>query len=321
MTSREFHPGKPWLDTDGRLIEAHGGGILYHEGIYYWYGENKDAENSEAHKQSGIDRVDVIGVSCYSSKDLYHWNNEGTVLHANEEPGHDLHPSHVLERPKVLYNAWTKQFVMWMHVDHGDYQFARVGLAVSERPTGPFRYVRSFRPGGYDSRDMTVYQDDDGTAYLICSTNMNSKVVTFPLTGDYLDVQNASAEHFVMPNEHMSRESPAVFKYHQTYYMVTSGCTGWDANPAEYAVAPSVMGPWTVVGNPCIGEHADRTYYSQSTFVIPVAGKEHAFIFMADRWNRYHLRESAYVWLPVEFSQNGAITIQWRDVWDLSIFE
>ena len=28
-------------DTDGNPINAHGGGILYHEGTYYWYGEFK----------------------------------------------------------------------------------------------------------------------------------------------------------------------------------------------------------------------------------------------------------------------------------------
>lgn len=33
--------GEVWLDTDGNPINAHGGGILYHNGRYYWYGEYK----------------------------------------------------------------------------------------------------------------------------------------------------------------------------------------------------------------------------------------------------------------------------------------
>lgn len=37
----EIIPGERWLDTDGNPINAHGGGILYHEGTYYWYGEYK----------------------------------------------------------------------------------------------------------------------------------------------------------------------------------------------------------------------------------------------------------------------------------------
>ena len=37
----EFIPGEVWKDTDGNPINAHGGGLLYHNGTYYWYGEYK----------------------------------------------------------------------------------------------------------------------------------------------------------------------------------------------------------------------------------------------------------------------------------------
>ena len=33
----EFIPGEVWKDTDGNPINAHGGGLLYHDGTYYWY--------------------------------------------------------------------------------------------------------------------------------------------------------------------------------------------------------------------------------------------------------------------------------------------
>ena len=39
---RAFHPGKVWLDTKGERIQAHGGSVLYQDGYYYWYGENKE---------------------------------------------------------------------------------------------------------------------------------------------------------------------------------------------------------------------------------------------------------------------------------------
>src|ERR1035441_1261580 len=39
VISPEFVPGDVWRDTDGQAINAHGGGILLHEGVYYWYGE------------------------------------------------------------------------------------------------------------------------------------------------------------------------------------------------------------------------------------------------------------------------------------------
>ena len=40
--------GSTWYDTDGELIQAHGGMILEHEGMYYWYGENKNGATSIA---------------------------------------------------------------------------------------------------------------------------------------------------------------------------------------------------------------------------------------------------------------------------------
>lgn len=39
--AKEFRPGEVWLDTEGKPIQAHGGGILFHAGVFYWYGEDK----------------------------------------------------------------------------------------------------------------------------------------------------------------------------------------------------------------------------------------------------------------------------------------
>ena len=38
-------------------------------GTYYWFGENKDAPNSASEKAL-LARIDAVGISCYSSKDL-----------------------------------------------------------------------------------------------------------------------------------------------------------------------------------------------------------------------------------------------------------
>ena len=37
----KFRPGELWLDDKGIPINAHGGGILLHDGVYYWFGEHK----------------------------------------------------------------------------------------------------------------------------------------------------------------------------------------------------------------------------------------------------------------------------------------
>ena len=81
--------GTIWHDTEGNTIQAHGGMILEHEGMYYWYGENKNGPTSIA--PSGDIRVDFIGISCYSSADCMNWKYEGLALAASDEPGHDLY--------------------------------------------------------------------------------------------------------------------------------------------------------------------------------------------------------------------------------------
>ena len=42
MRQESIFPGQPWLDTNGNAIQAHGGAVYYEDGVYYWYGENKE---------------------------------------------------------------------------------------------------------------------------------------------------------------------------------------------------------------------------------------------------------------------------------------
>ena len=124
-----FVPGEVWRDTDGAPINAHGGGVLFHEGTYYWYGEIKEGRTylPKVNQKWGGTRVIAAGVSVYSSKDLLNWKNEGVALAVEpRNPDHDLSPENVIERPKVIYNARTKKFVMWFHQDSPDYQAARI---------------------------------------------------------------------------------------------------------------------------------------------------------------------------------------------------
>src|SRR6056297_3395659 len=104
-----FKPGLPWPDTNGVHINAHGGGILYHRGAYYWFGEFKVATE--------LGNTAQVGVSCYSSTDLYNWTDEGIALAVSEDPGHDIEKGCILERPKVIYNESTGTFVMWFHLE------------------------------------------------------------------------------------------------------------------------------------------------------------------------------------------------------------
>lgn len=295
--------GTMWLDTDGNPIQAHGGMIEKFDGIYYWYGENKAGET--VLKENGLHRVDFIGFSCYSSADCISWKNEGLVLKASDQPGSPLHKSRVGERPKVLYNEKSRKYVMWFHLDSHDYMTAHTGVAVADRPTGPFQFVREMCPNRFDSRDMTLFKDTDGKAYLIYSSDWNKTLRIAQLTDDYLDVNGVYSHAF--PEQ--EREAPAIFIKDGLYYMITSGCTGWEPNNALFGISHNIFSGWKLIGDPCTGENARQTYFGQSTYVFEKDGRHY---LMLDHWNPSNLKESGYSILPVR-ADNGQLTVSFQE--------
>jgi hypothetical protein len=305
-----FRPGELWPDTSGVPINAHGGGFLFHNGVYYWFGEFKTA--------GPRGNVANVGVSVYSSRDLYQWKNEGIALKVSDDPASDIVTGSVIERPKVLFNEKTGLYVMWFHLElkSKGYSAARAGVATSKTATGPYTFVRDFRPDGEMSRDMTLYKDDDGKAYLITTSENNQTQHVSQLTDDYLDTTGLYTRILA----HQALEGEAIFKANGHYFYIGSHTTGWAPNPAFGAVAEKITGPWREFGNPCRGEGADLTFGAQSTYVLPVNGKPGAFIFIADRWQPKNAIDGRYVWLPIKVS-GDTYTVSWQPEWDLSVFE
>jgi hypothetical protein len=340
-------PGELWPDADGNHINAHGGGIIFFKGTYYWFGESRLPRGE-------TDRTNY-GVGCYSSSDLLNWKNEGLALRVINDTSSLLQPGCVIERPKVLFNEKTGKFVMWFHheLKGQGYRAALTGVAVSDNAAGPYKYLKSLRPnagiwpvnfpdeykksqpnekslknwsdewlkavkeglfvrrdfeGGQMARDMTLYKDQDGKAYHIHSSEENMTLHFSVLTDDYLDF---TGEYYrVLPGG--SNEAPAIFYAKGKYFMFTSGTTGWKPNPGRLSAADKITGTWTELGNPCRGTDEENkvTFGSQSTFVIQPQGKKNSFIFMGDRWIPDNLADSRYIWLPVEW-ENDIPVIRW----------
>ena len=359
----DIRSGELWLDDSGRHINAHGGGIMKYGNTYYWFGEHKADTTSSA----------MIGVMCYASEDLVNWRNLGVALSVSDEKGADIERGCILERPKVIYNKVTGKFCMWFHLElkGKGYSAARYGVAVSDRPEGPYKFLYSQRanPGTYPvvpsadgkgiapigkyemavidtlnldnfkewwtptwreaiakglflkrdfatgqmARDMTLYVDDDGKAYHIFSSEDNLTMHIAELTNDYL--HHTGRYTRMAPGG--QNEAPAIFKKDGTYWMITSGCTGWEPNEARMFSAPSIWGPWTQHPNPCRGPKQEITFGGQSTFILPVGNQ---FIFMADIWRPRHPSDARYIWLPIEF-EDGKPVIRWRSGWNLRELE
>lgn len=347
----EIRPGQEWPDRKGEHINAHGGGLLFHEGKYYWYGENRPARGFTTE----------VGVEVYSSSGLMNWEDEGVALAVSEEAGHDIERGCIMERPKVVRNPKTGKFVMLFHLElkGQGYAAARVGFAESDSPVGPFRFIRSLRPnagkwpvdfsrrdirkakklkeadykewwtpewreaireglllardvpGGQMSRDMTVYVDDDGKAYHIYSAEENLTLNIAELTDDYLDYTG----RYVRVAPGGQNEAPAIFKRDGVYWMITSGCTGWAPNEARMFKATSLWGPWEQLPSPFVGKDAKKSFHTQGTYIFKVEGTEDGFVFMADRWNPRSLKNSRHIWLPIDFEADSTPVIRWVDGW------
>ncbi|TXS39125.1 RICIN domain-containing protein [Streptomyces sp. OR43] len=275
--------GTQFTDPAGNPVHAHGGGVIKVGQYYYWFGEDRNTDNTFRY------------VSAYRSTDLKSWEFRNHVLTEATDPELDWAN---IERPKVMYNESTKQFVMWMHKENGsDYGEARAAVAVSSTVDGNYAWRGSFRPLGHMSRDITTFVDTDGTGYMVSAANENADLHVYRLTADYTAVESQVQK--LWPGQW--REAPAMFKRDGVYFLLTSGATGWAPNQQKYATADSITGSWTDlkdVGDP-------TTYRSQTAFVLPVQGTQGtSFLYMGDRWGNSMggmVNDSQYVWLPLTF--------------------
>ena len=346
-------PGQEWPDRKGEHINAHGGGLLFHEGKYYWYGENRPARGFTTE----------VGVEVYSSSDLMNWEDEGVALAVSEEAGHDIERGCIMERPKVVRNPKTGKFVMLFHLElkGKGYAAARVGFAESDSPVGPFRFIRSLRPnagkwptdfsrrdirkakklkeadykewwtpewreairegvllardvpGGQMSRDMTVYVDVDDDGKAYHIYSAEENL-TLNLA-ELTDDYLDYTGRYVRIAPGGQNEAPTIFKRDGVYWMITSGCTGWAPNEARMFKAASLWGPWEQLPSPFVGKDAKKSFHTQGTYIFKVEGTEDGFVFMADRWNPQSLKNSRHIWLPIDFEADGTPVIRWVDSW------
>lgn len=310
-----------WFDDGGRHVQAHGGQVVETEEdgrtVYYWYGEDR----SNGYYGSP-------GVHAYRSYDAKNWVDQGVVLRSVSDPAelesdyfdalydtvddagrpradriaeldHHLDTNEaadltaIFERPKVLHNEATGQWVLWWHSDGqttpggSNYSRSMAGVAVADSPIGPFRMTGVYRlpnrtnyqdcisaavPG--QARDMTVFQEDDGTAYIVYSSEENRSLYVAELDDTYTNVTHTTdvdmadagqysedgrypylfadgtaqapvrGEDFQIVRECGMLEAPALFRHGGRYYVVASGATGWAPNPQTYYTADSILGSW-----------------------------------------------------------------------------
>lgn len=306
FAQNKIEPGTLWKDKQNKQINAHGGSIVFQNGMYYWFGEDRTGMVSN-------------GVACYKSSNLYNWVRVGLALKLDGAPKEDLNDiatGRTLERPKVVFNNKTKKWVMWSHWEKGnEYSAARVCVATSDKVEGPYKLYKTFRPNNHDSRDQSLFVDFDGKTYHFCSTDMNTNINVALLSDDYLEPTTTETKIL----NGLRNEAPAIFRVGDIYFGLFSGCTGWAPNEGRTAYTTNILGEWTMCGNFTVDPGKQTTYRSQSAYILKVEGKENAFVYVGDRWNSNNVGASEYIFLPISM-RSGYPTVRWYDGWDLNVF-
>ncbi len=303
-TTSTFTPGAAWDDTSGNALQMHGLGIIKVGSTWYGYGEDKAGETSS--------NTSFQAIPCYSSTDLQHWTLQGDAL--TVQSSGDLGPSRIVERPKVIYNSSTGKYVMWMHIDNTSYSEAKVGVAESSTPCGPYTYLGSSQPLGFQSRDMGLFQDTDGTAYLLSEDRANG---IDKLSSDYLSVVSAGSSNGGSVALFADYEAPAMVKANGRYYILASHLTGWATNDDVYASSTSLASGWTSFAN--FAPVGTVTYNTQVGNIISVQGSSGTtYIYAGDRWTTSSLGNSPLIWLPLTLS-GTTVNVGWQNSWSLDV--
>ena len=307
-------------DTDGKAVNAHGGGIIQEGDTFYLHGEyflSTTTDNS------------FNGFSMYSSKDMATWKNEGIIL--PQQPSGELGPNRKGERPHIIKCPATGEFVLYAHAASSDYQTDKeVVYATSATVNGKYEYKGPLKNA---SGAIAAHSDmgafvDGANAYVLTESGHVYSLAT--------DCHSWLSDKTVSVNcTSGGAESPAVFKVGSTYYWIGSNKTGWRANNNFYSTSTSMTGTWTCQGylapvtdtSNTISD--ERTWLSQSTWVQPVVGgKGTVYVYWGDHWygnqdtsapGKYN-SQAGYVFQPLVFSSSTTMLLPtYKPTWKLDV--
>ena len=277
-----IYPGQPWLDTKGERIQAHGGAVYYEDGVYYWYGENKEHTDG----QNGIW---TWGLKVYSSTDLCNWEDRGFLIPpVLEDPNCALFPTKRVDRPHILRCDKTGKYVCWIKLSGPEAAFT---IWQADALLGPYEMVENLvNPGGHKAGDFDMIKDEKtGKAYLYFDADHNA-MLCMELSDDYLRAKEEVCRSYAGLFPPFTREAPALFEAFGRKYMVTSGMTGYVPNKSDSAVSDAWDSEFVSLGDPHVDDETTASFNSQISKIFRVEGRDNLFVAMADRWlPHYHV--------------------------------
>ena len=220
----------------------------------------------------------------FSTTDMVNWKDHGVCLSPQtfSWATGDAYAAQCVERNGKFY--W---FVSTFHkIDEHSKGGAAIGVAVSDRPTGPFRdaigkalivnEMTTDMKYGWDDIDPTVFIDDDGKAYLFWGNGSCKWVRLKENMIEFTDtITTFKPKNYI--------EGPWVYKRNGLYYLVYASA-GTKPEMIEYCTATNIEGPWTYRGiiqenvtnsfttHPGIIDYKGKTYFFYHNGSLPTGG-------------------------------------------------
>ncbi len=343
-----FRPGKIWYDTNGKRIQAHGGSILFAEGKYWWYGENKEGIRGKAMGEPCPNWHH--GVKLYSSDDLYNWKDEGFLMSESSDKTNPFYPTAIMDRPHVIYNRNTRKYVLWAKTcNGGGFDACKFSICVGDS-LQTMRYVKDVCFDGLFAGDLDIFEAD-GKAYVVYE-NPHTCMILQELTADYTDLSPVYSKHLEFGAPPCVREAPAYFERNGRRYLLTSGTTGYFPNRTICYDITDLHGEWKELGEPCVNDTQHNSFHAQFSSVFRHPSRSDTYIALGDRWltdlsvnipdmeqvflgffqppkgiridgkeadlfTEQNTEEANYVWLPISFRADGTPYIEWKHAWTL----
>jgi glycosyl hydrolase family 43 len=322
-------PGIAFKDTDGNLVNAHGGGIIKVCDTYYMHGEYFLSTTTDNN---------FNGFSMYSSKNMATWKNEGIIL-PQQASGSLLGPNRKGERPHIIQCPSSGEFVLYAHAADTTYQADKeVVYATASKVTGPYTFKGALTSTGASSScqvttvppsscsgSIAAHSDmsaltDGSSAYVITESG-----VVYTLAAD-CHSWASNKSYGTVNGTTGGIEAPTVFKAGSTFYWIGSDKTGWRANDDFYSTAPAMSGPWTYQGY--LAPQGDLTWMTQSTWVMPIVGSAGTtYVYWGDHWYGTedtsqpgkHNNLATYVFQPLVFNGTKISLPTYQVSWKLDV--
>ncbi len=219
----------------------------------------------------------------WSSSDLVNWRKHGPVLRLADVPWikDDGAPRHHAWAPGALEKGGKYYF--YYSVGPQNPTPSRIGVAVSDSPSGPFR--DSGKPlltggSGFEAIDPFVFNDpESGKSHFYAGGSAGSKLRIFELNPDMVSF----AREIPVKTPEKFTEGPFVHLHDKRYYLSYShGNYRDNTYSVHYATSDSPIGPWTYRGPILESDRRHKGPGHHSVIYLP--GKRQ-WLMVYHRWN------------------------------------